>query len=64
VLEFRRVSLSSGDFVLSFAVTVFDEFTVGRTTVSRWVLDLSTAGICGISVLKGILVPLTMVDVF
>jgi len=64
VLECRRLSLSSGDFAPSFAVTVFDEFAVGRTTVSRWVLFLSTAGISGISVLNGILVPLTMVDVF
>jgi len=53
VLECRRLSLSSGDFVLSFTVTVLDEFSVGRTTVSRCVSDLSTAGICEIPVVKG-----------
>jgi len=40
-------------------VTIFDEFAVGRTTVSNGVLDLSTVGICEIPVLKGI-----CVDVF
>jgi len=64
VTECVRLLSSSGDFLLPFTVIVFDEFVVGRTSVSFCLLDLSTAGICEISVLKGISVPLTRVGVF
>ena len=65
VTEYKRLSPnSSGDFVPPFTVTLSDEFAVERTTSSRCTSDWPTAGICGMSVLKGISVPLTSFSVF
>jgi len=55
---------TSGVFVQPFTITFFGEFVDGQTPVSRCVLDLSTAGVCVVSVFKGISVPWTGDDVF